>query len=404
MIGGGASGLMAAIAAAEEALSRQLNITIDVYEANDRVGKKILVTGNGRCNLSNSNISVDDYFGDTDLFEEVYPLFDRSASLSFFRSCGLCTCCDDAGRIYPSSKKSASVLDALLYECERTGIHMHVETKIERIQKTEDGYLLNGKMHADLVILAVGGKAGAAKQHTDAVFSFLKAAGVRIAPMVPALTAFSIADFPKNVKGVRAAGRLTLLANGDPVAISEGEIQYTEYGISGIAAMQLSSYVNLNDIRSGNVQIAIDSLPDLQYNELRSHFEVLKKRRPDMPVAVFMTGLLPKGLSLAFMREAGADEHTLLREMTRQQEGVLFTCCKAKKYRVNRLRGFENAQVMRGGIAASELTEKLELKKLPGMFACGEMLNINGDCGGYNLQWAWSSGAVAGKNCIGEIG
>ena len=395
---------MAAAKAAEEALSRHLNITIDVYEANDRVGKKILVTGNGRCNLSNAVISVEDYFGDTDLFEEVYPVFDRSDSLSFFRSCGLCTCSDDAGRIYPSSKKSASVLDALMYECERTGVRMHTETRIERIQKTEDGYLLNGKFHADLVILAVGGKAGAAKQHTDAVFSFLKDAGVRIAPMYPALTAFSITDFPKSVKGVRAAGRLALQANGNPLASSEGEVQYTEYGISGIAAMQLSSYVEVKDIRSGNVYIAIDSLPDLQYNELRSHFEDLKKSRPDMPVAVFMTGLLPKGLSLAFMKEAGVEERTFLRNMTRQQEGVLLACCKAKKYRVNGLRGFENAQVMRGGIAASELTEKLELKKLPGVFACGEMLNINGDCGGYNLQWAWSSGAVAGKNCIGEIG
>ena len=404
MIGGGASGLMAAVTAAGEAHARHLNIAIDVYEANDRVGKKILVTGNGRCNLSNMSVSVDDYYGDTGLFEEIYPLFDRSASLSFFRNCGLYTCCDDAGRIYPSSKKSASVLDALMYECARSDVHLHVDTKIESIQKKDDGYLLNGKYYADYVILSVGGKAGAAKQHTDPVFAFLKEAGVRIAPLYPALTAFTIADFPKSLKGVRAAGRLDLLRGGDVCASSQGEIQYAEYGISGIAAMQLSSYANMNEIKSENLFISADSLPDMQYNELRSHFEMMKKRRPDMPVPVFLTGLLPKALAWVFMKDASANEHTRLCDLTRRQEGILFACCKSKKYRIAGLRGFENAQVMRGGIAASELTKKLELRKLPGMFACGEMLNINGDCGGYNLQWAWTSGAVAGKNCIGEIG
>ncbi|MBQ6023739.1 MAG: aminoacetone oxidase family FAD-binding enzyme [Clostridia bacterium] len=403
VIGGGASGLTAAIFAANEAAVRNRKVNITLYEAADRVGKKILVTGNGRCNLTNEQISSASYFGETGLFDRIYPLFDRDKTLSFFASLGLLTVSDEAGRIYPYSRKAASVLDALLTECARLGIRQSVDTKISSIRKTPDGYLLNEDIFADRAILAVGGKAGSAKQHTDGVFSVLAAAGIGCAPFYPALTAFEIKGFTKSLKGIRAAGELMLSKNGKTLACAAGEIQYTEYGISGIAAMELSCYAEPEAIRNGAYALTADSIPAFAFSELRAHFEKMKKSRPDMPAIVFLTGLTPKALAQYFLKESETDPQTPLGDMTRKQADGLLGLCKAKTYPVGALRGFENAQVMRGGIRASELTDTLQMKKMPGVYACGEMIDIIGTCGGYNLQWAWTSGAVAGMNCIREI-
>ncbi len=403
VIGGGAAGLTAAIFAAKEAAARNRKVNITVYEAADRVGKKILVTGNGRCNLSNEQISSAFYFGETGLFDRIYPLFDRDKTLAFFASLGLLTVSDEAGRIYPYSKKAASVLDAILTECDRLGVRFAVNTKVSAIRKTQGGYLLNADIPADRAIIAVGGKAGQAKQYTDGIFADLAAAGIGCAPFYPALTAFEIKGFPKSLKGIRTAGELTLTKNGKALASSAGEIQYTEYGISGIAAMELSCYAEPDAIGNGAYALTADSVPSLPFDEQRAHFEKMKKSRPDMPVTVLLTGLVPKALAQYFLKESKTDPLTLLGNITRKQADEILGCCKAKAYPVNALRGFESAQVMRGGIRAAELTDTLQLKKLPGVYACGEMIDITGTCGGYNLQWAWTSGAVAGMNCIREL-
>ena len=403
VIGGGAAGLTAAIFAAKEAAARNRKVNITVYEAADRVGKKILVTGNGRCNLSNEQISSAFYFGETGLFDRIYPLFNRHKTLAFFASLGLLTVSDEAGRVYPYSKKAASVLDALLTECARLGICFAVNTKVSSIRKTRDRYLLNEDIAADRVILSVGGKSGAAKQYTDGIFTDLAAAGIRCAPFYPALTAFEIKGFPKSLKGIRTAGKLSLTKNGKAPASSSGEVQYTEYGISGIAAMELSCYAEPESIGNGAYALTADSVPAFTFAELRAHFDHMKKTRPDMPAIVFLTGMLPKALAQYFLKESKTDPQTPLGNITRKQADGLLGCCKAITYPVSALRGFESAQVMRGGICASELTDTLQLKKLPGVYACGEMIDITGTCGGYNLQWAWTSGAVAGMNCIREL-
>lgn len=401
VIGGGAAGIFAALSAAREARRSGKEIRISIYEKNDRIGKKILMTGNGRCNLSNACVGRENYFGETALFEKVFAEFGREQTLSLFSEFGLQTTTDAAGRIYPKSLKAASVLDALLFACETYGISVVPNTDITDLKKHGAGYLINNTFYADAVILSAGGKVSAGGKETDSIFPLLTNRHIIFRNPVPALTAFSVRSFPKSLKGVRAAAKVTLLCKDATVAQSEGELQYTEYGLSGIPAMQLSSYAARLPEKEPLV-IRADSAPDITFPELKRSLDILQKSSPEMPVLLFMTGLVPKPLGIYLLKEAGLEPQRTLRDLKIKEINLILEQIKKKDYRISGLRPFSQAQVTSGGIVSAELTGSLMLKKLPGVYACGELIDINGDCGGYNLQWAWSSGYVAGRNCVRE--
>ena len=401
VLGGGASGMFAAIGAAREARRCGKKPVITVYERDDRLGKKLLVTGNGRCNLSNENVGRENYFGATALFEKIYQEWNSKQTLSVFSEFGLQTVSDGAGRIYPKSMKASSVLDALLFACEQYGIRTVTNTEIFSVKKQKNGYLINDLYAADAVILAAGGKAGAAGNRNESLYAYLKQAGIRVTPLRPALTAFTVRSFPKSLKGIRAAGKITLLQKEKAIATEQGELQYTEYGLSGIPAMQLSSCAAR--LPEGEpLQISADSAPDIPYQTLKEQLEDLKKRLPEMPVLLFLSGLMPKQLGAYFLKEAGLGQQTRLRELGPKDLRGLLEQIKQKRYDIQGLRPFSQAQVTSGGIAPEELNGSLMLKKCPGMYACGEIIDINGDCGGYNLQWAWTSGYIAVRNSVRE--
>ena len=249
VIGGGASGLFAAAMAAGEAKKTGIPVSVTVYEANPRVGKKILVTGNGRCNLTNETMGPDCYRGAAALFETVDRQFDRAATLAFFEEAGLFTRSDFAGRVYPMSNQAASVLDALRGVCAERGVKETTSCKIVSLKKQESGFLLNGTYYADRVILASGGKAAPVHGSDGSGYGLLKPFGVTVTPLFPALTPLNIKDFTKALKGVRAAGSLTLKSAGKVLATAAGEIQYTDYGLSGIPAMQASRFAAQSPLR-----------------------------------------------------------------------------------------------------------------------------------------------------------
>lgn len=402
VIGGGASGVTAAIFAARESAAIGKEVRIRIYESSDRILKKILVTGNGRCNLSNTDVSSARYFGAVELFNCVYRQFDRAAVISFFESIGLHTVSDSAGRIYPRSMKAASVADMLLYAAEKENIEIILNTKITSLQRCRNGYLLNGAIPADAVIVSTGGMIDASGKRSDSFYGTLREDGINITPLYPALTAFTVRDFTKSLKGIRAQGTLTLFADEKKIANTTGEIQYTEYGISGIPALQLSSYAARVKPDS-KMYISVDSLPEINDENFSACFMNMQQTSSELPVLLFLTGFLPKALSIYLMKEAGVKQDLRMYEAGKQDIRRLLDCCKRMRYPVKGLRGFENAQVTSGGIAQHEINSNLMLKKMPGVYVCGEIVDINGDCGGYNLQWAWSSGALAGKNSILEM-
>jgi predicted Rossmann fold flavoprotein len=401
VVGGGASGAFAALAAAQTAEKKKIKVHIRIYEAADRVLKKILITGNGRCNLSNTDMTAAHYFGAVDLFSKVYALFDREAALAFFDSLGLATVSDPSGRIYPMSMKAASVVDVLLRGFEKYGIEILTDTKITSLKKAKYGFLLNNSFYADKIILSAGGKVGATGKQSDSVYGIVHSLGVKCSALQPVLTAFVVSDFTKSLKGIRSAGNLTLISDRDRIASKCGEIQYTEYGISGIPAMQLSSYA----ARSHGNQLFImaDSLPEIKEEAFIRRINYMIETDPQMPVQLFLAGLLPKPLGVYLLKESGVSPEFRLKNLTDKHISSLLENCKRKKYAVKSVRGFENAQATGGGIAGAEISENLELKKCRGIYVCGELIDLDGDCGGYNLQWAWSSGAVAGINSIMEM-
>ena len=398
VIGGGASGLAASVSAARQAENLNKKVRIVLFEANPRVGKKLLVTGNGRCNLSNRSISPGNYTGSRALFQKVYAGFGGEETLRFFESLGVLTVSDADGRIYPKSMKASSVLDALMFECERLGVETRVGTRITSLKTDRDGVLLNGSVRARAAVAACGGLAGGGE---TSVYDIFASNGIIITPPEPGLTAFTVKDFPKSLKGVRAQGKMTLYTDARAVGNETGEIQYTDYGLSGYPAMQLSLRMPVKKA-PGAAVIRVDSLSDVSYEELDSAFAKRRAFAPDMPAILFLSGMLPKPLAAVFIKDARLPADCTLGAMTREQAGRLFEQCKNKEYRVQGLRGFLQAQVTRGGIAAGEIGDSLMLKKMPRVYVCGELADVAGECGGYNLQWAWSSGCVAGRNCVLE--
>lgn len=404
VIGGGASGLCAAIEAARTAKGA---VQIVIFESLGRCGKKILATGNGRCNLSNTDTDLSHYHGDVQLVQEVFDRFSPQSALDFFRELGLFMRADGAGRIYPLSNQASAVLDALRFEVQRLQIEVRHETKITDIRFQQGAWLLNGKDVFDCVILACGGQAAPVHGSDGTGYLLLKQLNVQIAKPLPALTALVVDSFSKGLKGIRAEGSITVKCAGKVLAVSAGEIQYTDYGLSGIPAMQVSAAVSryLASGEKSPCQVIVDRAPSVSAEELTTYIENARKVRPTLLCEDLLTGIMPKRLGITVLTEVSLQPQKPLSAINAGAVTALVQCIKSKKYKINSVCGFAEAQVTAGGISAEELcVNTLELKKNDGVFACGEIVNVDGDCGGYNLLWAWNSGRLAGasaaKRCL----
>lgn len=406
IIGGGASGLLAGIFAAKTAESLEKKVNITVYEANSRVGKKILVTGNGRCNLTNMNMSGCFYYGSKKLFESVYQQFDNKQLIRFFEQLGLASKTDFAGRVYPLSNQAAGVLDVLRYEAQRLGVKFVTDTKITSLQCTQDGFLLNKKYFADKCIVAAGGKACPVHGSDGSGFDLLKSIGVNINGTFPALTAIEIGGFTKSLKGIRAEGAICVKVNGKVLAQAKGELQYTDYGISGIPAMQVSRFVSEQIIcnGAGEVAVYVDSVPAMSEDSLKKFLLNIINNNPSLPCEMLLAGLMPKRLGSFLLSEVSINPQKELSAVHPAVVDKIVSVIKNKKYKATGVKGFNDAQVTAGGVAEDEINcLTLELKKYSGLYVCGEIVDVDGDCGGYNLQWAFSGGYVAGVNAVREI-
>lgn len=404
VIGAGASGLMAAVTAAAEAEKIGKNVSVALYEANPRVGKKLLVTGNGRCNFTNDFVSGEHFYGERALAAEIYKRFDNEQVKKFFLRLGLVSKSDFAGRVYPLSAQASSVLDALRFEVMKYGIKEVCDTKITSIEKNGNTFLLNGKFRADRCIIATGGKAAPVQGSDGSGLELLKKAGIKITPVVPALTALCCADFTKALKGIRAQGKITIKASGRILAEDTGEIQYTDYGLSGIPSMQVSRFVSEALLQNKSEVFAIvDSCPALSSEELADFISSVKKNNPFLPSEMLLAGIMPKRLGISLLFDCSVNPSMEIGKIYPAATEKIVRTVKGKKYKIQSVRGFSDAQVSAGGIAGEEIDySTLELKKLRGAYVCGEIVNVDGACGGYNLQWAWSSGVTAGKSAVRE--
>lgn len=414
VVGGGAAGMMAAIQAA------YAGACVTVYERNDRVGKKILSTGNGKCNFSNEVMGADCYYGSGAVrVAETYERFGVRETKAFFQKLGM-RIRDRNGYLYPASEQAATVLDMLRYEMERLGIRLRIQclvTGVRCVQKKGEVRLVvetgqadcdrqayDGMAGYDAVILACGGKAAPKTGSDGGGFAIAGQLGHRIVPTVPALTALRCGEaFLKQAAGVRCEACLTLSVDGNIVSVSQGELQLTDYGISGIPVFQFSRIAAYALREKRKVTAEIDFMPGGMDRENDKAFWAQRwQRQKQQRMEQFVTGIVNKKVGLMLLKRAGIGETETADRIDPSRRQKLEALFRSLKVTVRETNSFEQAQVCAGGVDFGEVTEDLQSVRVPGLFFAGEMLDLDGICGGYNLQWAWSSGAVAGWAAAGK--
>ena len=391
IIGGGASGMMAAIAAAENK-----NADVHIFERQARVGKKLSATGNGRCNLTNRSPAP--YMGEApDFGNFALTSFGVAETLRYFARLGLYTVTEESGRVYPYSDQANSVVDVLRLGLEKENITVHLGCEIEKAEKTQDGFRLfttEGDYFCNKLIIACGGIAGSKLGGTMSGYRLLSAFGhksTRLRPSLVQLTSDSA--FLPSLKGVRANGEVKILRDGALFAQSLGEIQFTEKGLSGPVIFEVS-----RDACEGRGKwvAEIDLLPDVTAETLTNMLRVRKNTH--LSSEELFTGILHNRLGRVVTKEAGIG-NCPISYLSEQELTEAAQMCKHFSFRLTGTLGMEAAQVTAGGVLTKDFDpQTMESRLMPGLYACGEVLDIDGKCGGYNLQWAWSSGYLAGKS------
>lgn len=395
IIGGGASGLASAIEAKRQAKKLNIDLNVTVFEHLPKCAKKILATGNGRCNFCNTDVSEKNYNGDNDIIKTVLES-DFSDTLAFFKSSGILLYFED-GRVYPRSEQATAIRDALIKTCEILNINFKVETEVNEIKCLNNKFLINND-DFDAVIVATGGTSQKSQGSDGSGYKLLKDFGHKITDITPALTAITIEEKGfKDLKGLRVNGNFSLYNGRKFLKEEAGEIQFTETALSGIPVLNLSYLVKNNK----NFTAVIDFCNEFSFNELEKHFKDTKCKMPYFRTEEILSGLIPQKLSYFIMKRAGIKENTLFGKLSEKDIKQLVLNLKEAEFKVTGTRDFDYSQVTCGGADGSDFnTKTLMSKKQSGLFACGEILNVNGDCGGYNLHFAFTSGRLAGASAV----
>ena len=392
IIGGGASGMAAALAASENP-----NVQVVLLERQARVGRKLLATGNGRCNLSNMHAKDQGYHGQEPSFVQ-YALtqFDPEMTLSWFSQLGLYTVKEPSGKVYPYSDQANSVVDILRLNLDRPNIEVRTAFEVEKIKKDGQQFVVSSRDESiicDKLIIACGGLAGSKLGGTMSGYKLLGKLGHKSTKLRPALVQLrSNWGGLAGLKGVRAQCKAEIYHNGQLFAQSRGELQFTEYGLSGPVIFEISRDVCA---QPGDWICKLDLLPDQSPEQLAE--SLLRKKMTNLSAQELLTGILHNRLGRVITQAAGVNLNTECKNLS---EGDIQVVCNAVKgFEVNLTEpmGMDSAQVTAGGVLTSQFDpQTMESRLVPGLYACGEVLDIDGDCGGYNLQWAWSSGRLAG--------
>lgn len=400
VIGGGASGMMAAVTAASE------GARVILLEHKDRIGKKILSTGNGRCNFTNIHQEPICYHSEDPLFPwEVVERFNAQAVISFFFQLGVYSK-NRNGYIYPNSDQASAVLDAFRMELDRLKVEIRTGVECREIRPGKKGFTVltdQGPVRADRVILCAGSKAAPTTGSDGSGYDLAKMLGHRILPVLPALTALKCEEkFFKSIAGVRANGSVSIWSGGECIAKDTGEIQLTDYGISGIPVFQVSRYASKLLYEKKETDAVLDFMPDFTKEQTNAFLRARAKTRPDKSAEMFLIGLFHKKLCDLWIRLSEIPRQRKAGELTEDEIARLTSLIKEFRVRVRETNRYDKAQVCCGGVDTREVNpETLESVYVPGVYFAGEILDVDGMCGGYNLTFAWASGYVAGKAASG---
>ena len=394
IIGVGASGMIAALTAAEDP-----NVQVKLFERQARVGRKLSATGNGRCNLTNLNACHGGYHGqDPEFSAFALGQWNPEATLAWFRGLGLFTVTEESGKVYPYSDQANSVVDVLRLNLEKENIALMTGCEVQKLRREGQGFLINDTDYCDRLIVACGGLAGTKLGGSMSGYKLLGKFGHKSTRLRPSLVQLKC-DWSGigALKGVRANCHVQILRDGEVFAQSTGELQFTDYGLSGPVIFEISRDVCYG---AGQWTARLDMLPHVSEAMLKA--ELQRRRNTGLPMEELLTGILHNRLGRVLSKAAGAAGKQV-RELTDAAIAETVRVVKAFEVVLTEPMGMDSAQVTAGGVVTGDFDpQTMESKLVPGLYACGEVLDIDGDCGGYNLQWAWSSGYVAGLNARKE--
>ena len=396
VIGGGASGLMAAITA------KKSGKEVVILERKDRILKKVLITGNGRCNITNVNANISNYFGkNISSVENILNRFTPQDTMDFFNELGIVCNEENRGKVYPLSGQASSVVDALRFEAEKLGIKIETEFYVRKIEK--DGFKFRiysedrKKIEAGRVIIAAGGQSYPELGSNGSGFELAKELGHSVTKLSPSIVQLKTEkNQVKGLQGIKTDVAVTAYGDNKKICTYDGELLFTDYGISGNVVFNISFVMPLYK----NVEFEIDFMEKFDYNEL---YEMLKERKrilSHLTMENYFNGMINKKLGQFLSKVSGIEKLSKpVKDLN--DSDIRKLCTVLKKYRVKILEttGFKNAQVTAGGVSLDEVNiETLESKIVKGLYFSGEVLDVYGECGGFNLQWAWASGHIAGEN------
>ena len=396
VIGGGASGMIVAITA------RKSGKEVVVLERKDRILKKVLITGNGRCNITNVNANISNYFGkNISSVENILNSFNPQDTMDFFNGLGIMCNEENRGKVYPLSGQASSVVDALRFEAERLGVRIETEFYVRKIEKEGFKFKIYSeerkKIEAGRVIIAAGGQSYPELGSNGSGFELAKELGHSVTRLSPSIVQLKTEkNQVKGLQGIKTDAAVTAYGDNKKVCTYDGELLFTDYGISGNVVFNISFVMPLYK----NVEFEIDFMEKFDYNEL---YEILKERKKMMShltMENYFNGMINKKLGQFLSKVSGIEKLSKPVKDLNDSE-IRKLCTVLKKYRIKILdtTGFKNAQVTAGGVSLDEVnSETLESKIVKGLYFSGEVLDVYGECGGFNLQWAWASGYIAGKN------
>ena len=397
IIGGCASGMMAALSAAENKEN-----TVTILERQNRVGRKLLATGNGRCNLTNTHAAPERYHGG-DFAGAALRRFSVETTLDRFRELGLYTVEEPDGRCYPLSDQAGSVVDVLRFSLKQAGVAVETSCDVTEVRRKAGGFSVTAadgrQFFAHRLIVAAGGCAGKPLGGTRSGYHLLEQLGHTCTDLRPSLVQIKTdLTYVRSLKGVRADVSLTAKCGSETVK-SQGEIQFTDFGVSGPVAFDVSRFVSTAE---GPATLLLDFLRSYDETAILERLTERADRFPRLPAEQLLTGMLHTRLGQAILKFTGIGRELSLAQLDRETLSRLAHNLKFFPLTAEGTLGMDHAQVTAGGAITSQFRpDTLESRLVPGLFATGEVLDVDGDCGGFNLQWAWSSGFVAGR--LGEL-
>lgn len=396
IIGAGPAGMMAAVSASRSGAK------VILLERNPLTGKKILSTGNGRCNFSNTVQEPFLYHSKDKQFPwKIYEQFDVHQTLRFFTELGIYSR-NRGGYLYPYSDQAAAVLKVLQLELQRLAVTVELEAEIKRIEKQDDQFFVKTKVteyHADKLIIAAGSKAAPKTGSDGSGYLYAKQFGHTIIPVVPALVQLHCAEKEyRELAGIRVQGKVTLYLDEHYQADDTGEIQLTKYGISGIPVFQVSRFASKGIFDGRKVTAVLDFMPDFSDLEFMNFLNNRLNYNGDKTMDTFFIGVFHHKLAWVLLKKAQIPPQKPACQLTTSELKRLCETVKHYPAKITNTNSFDQAQVCAGGVSTTQLNpQNLESRLVPGLHFAGEIIDVDGACGGYNLQWAWSSGFVAGK-------